>query len=115
MKNETQGTFFHIKIKRPAQTVYSGDIAKLKVPTSVGDIYIGPDHCTLFQVLNAGWIELWPMESIDTLRFLISGGILELINNAATLTVFELAEAHQRQELEALRTLIQHGAPSQIL
>lgn len=112
MKHETPRTSFYIKIKRPTHTVYSGDISKLKIPTSVGDIYIGPDHCTLFQVINAGWIELWPMESIDTLRFLSSGGILELVNNIAVLTVFQLAEAHQRHELEALLTLLEHAMPA---
>ena len=115
MKHDTPATSFQIKIKRPAQTVYSGSITKLKVPTSLGDLYIGPDHCTLFQVLSAGWIELWPVESIDTLRFLTSGGILEFLHNSATLTVFQLAEAHQRQELEMLRTVIQQGESAHIL
>ncbi|PPE03486.1 hypothetical protein [Holospora curviuscula] len=93
---------FRVTLKHINRAVYSGNIERMIFPTSTGDLDIGPDHCTLFQVVTPGWIKLWPVQEVTSLEFLSTGGVLEILHNHAILDAFHLVEAHQRPQVESL-------------
>lgn len=102
MNHESHHSAFRITLKRPTFSVYSGTISRLKIPSPTGILEIGAHHCTLFQVVSAGWIEAHSCEGSDILHFLSSGGILEILHDHAILSAFQLLEAHQHKEVEVL-------------
>ncbi|ETZ05015.1 MULTISPECIES: ATP synthase F1 subcomplex subunit epsilon [Holospora] len=93
---------FRVTLKHFNQIVYSGSVLRIIVPTSCGRFEISSGHCTLFQVIDSGWIEVWAEEESTALKFLCTGGVIEMLNNHAVLDAFHLVEAHQHQQVEAL-------------
>ena len=91
-----------VTLKHLNQAVYSGNVLRIIVPTSTGDLEIGLDHATLFQVVTPGWIRVWSVQELDSLDFLSTGGVVEVLHNHVTLDAFHLVEAHQRSQVEQL-------------
>ncbi|ETZ06688.1 F0F1 ATP synthase subunit epsilon [Holospora obtusa F1] len=106
MHNHSDERSFRVTLKHINQTVYSGNVFRILVPTSCGCLEISPGHCTLFQVISSGWIEVWAVEEPTSLKFLCSSGVLEVLHDQVTLNAFQLVESHQRQQVEYLLKIL---------
>ena len=102
MNTDLNSSKLRVTLKRLNQAVYSGDVLRIVLPTSRGDLEIGPDHTTLFQVVTPGWIRIWSVQELTPLEFLTTGGVVEVLNNSITLDAFHVVESHQRAQVEAL-------------
>jgi len=69
-----------LEILTPQQNVFSGEAKLVKVPGSNGSFEILQNHAAIISSLTEGETKV-ETESGDTLRYKISGGMVEVKNN----------------------------------
>ena len=70
----------HVEILTPQQNVFSDEAKLVKVPGSNGSFEILQNHAAIISSLTEGETKV-ETESGDTLRYKISGGMVEVKNN----------------------------------
>jgi len=84
---------FRVRVLTPERTVFEGEIVHLEAPGSEGFLGVLAHHAPLLTALRSGALTLRE-ESGRTQVFALSGGILEVSDNQATI----LADAAERPE-----------------
>jgi F-type H+-transporting ATPase subunit epsilon len=92
-------TFLHLEIANPAGTVWSGDVRRVVLPGTEGEMGILPRHLPLLSRLREGMVRIDPVQG-EALQVYVSGGYLEVQPDRVTV----LADVAVRSaELDAAR------------
>ena len=73
----------YVDIVTPDEEVFSGEVIGVKVPGLAGSFEMLNNHAPIVSALAEGEVRI--QTSTDTLHYRISGGMLEMNNNKATI------------------------------
>lgn len=85
------GRPFHVALLSPERKVYEGDAAFAVIPAWDGQIGILHDHAPLLALLGSGTLRLETSEN-GTLRFRVSGGFVQVVENEVAVLSEEAQE-----------------------
>lgn len=89
------------KIAKPEGIVYEGEIEKVTIPTSSGEITVLENHIPLVSVLGTGEMLIYKEGQSEATSISISGGILEIRPDSK---VYVMADSAERsEEIDILR------------
>ena len=69
-----------LELLTPAKNIFSGDIKLVKLPGSSGSFEVMNNHAPIISALTEGDLKI-ETSSGETLRYTISGGVVEVKNN----------------------------------
>jgi len=80
-----------LTILTPSETLYVGKVKKVKIPGEKSPFQVLYNHAPILSTLSAGTIVCVDSEEKTTV-FNISGGVVEVLNNAITITGEEISK-----------------------
>jgi len=69
-----------LEVLTPEKNVFSGEIKLVKLPGSIGSFEIMKNHAPIISALTEGELKI-DTESGETLRYKMSGGVVEVKDN----------------------------------
>ena len=69
-----------LEVLTPEKNVFSGEIKLVKLPGSIGSFEIMKNHAPIISALTEGELKI-DTESGETLRYKVSGGVVEVKDN----------------------------------
>ena len=69
-----------LEILTPGKSVFSGEVKLVKVPGSSGSFEVLKNHAAIISALADGEVKV-ETESNETVRYQITGGVIEVKNN----------------------------------
>ena len=69
-----------LEILTPSKSVFSGEVKLVKLPGSSGSFEILKNHAAIISALAEGEVKV-ETEADETIRYQISGGVVEVRNN----------------------------------
>ena len=69
-----------LELLTPAKTIFSGEVKLVNLPGSLGYFEILQNHAPIISSLTEGELRI-ETESGEKLRYTISGGVVEVLNN----------------------------------
>ncbi|MBI4512663.1 MAG: F0F1 ATP synthase subunit epsilon [Gemmatimonadetes bacterium] len=85
------GRPFHVAVITPERKVYEGEATFAVVPAWDGEIGILHDHAPLLALLGSGTLRLETSKN-GTLRFRVSGGFVQVVENEVAVLSEEATE-----------------------
>jgi F-type H+-transporting ATPase subunit epsilon len=82
---------FNLQIISPEKTLFDEDIEMVIIPGTEGDIGVLSNHMPLITSLRLGNIYIYKDKKIIK-KFLVNGGILEVIENRCTLLTEDISD-----------------------
>ncbi len=82
---------FALTVISAESQVFGGDVESVLVPGMVGDFLVLPDHAACISSIRPGFLELTEHAS-KKLKYFVSGGIVEVINNEVSVLVDSAVE-----------------------
>ena len=77
---------FDLSIISAESNVFEGQVENILVPGMLGDFLVLPNHAPCISSIRPGFLE-FAEESSKKQRFFVSGGIIEVIDNAVSVLV----------------------------
>ena len=69
-----------LEILTPVKSIFSGEVKLVKVPGSSGSFEVMNNHAAIISALAEGEVKV-ETEADETIRYQISGGVVEVRNN----------------------------------
>jgi F-type H+-transporting ATPase subunit epsilon len=69
-----------LEILTPVKNVFSGEVKLVKLPGSSGSFEVMKNHAAIISALAEGEVKV-ETEADETIRYQISGGVVEMKNN----------------------------------
>jgi F-type H+-transporting ATPase subunit epsilon len=85
---------YHLSILTHAKTIFDGEVSSLIAPGTIGYLEILTDHAPIITSLQPGKLTVTDSQGKRTL-YSVSGGVLEMVRNQATLLVDSIEEASE--------------------
>jgi len=79
-----------LEVLTPEKNVFSGKVNLVKLPGSIGSFEILKNHAPIISALTEGELKI-DTQSGETLRYKMSGGVVEVNNNHIVVLVESIA------------------------
>lgn len=79
----------HLEILTPDKKVFSGEVSSVSVPGSKGSFEVLNNHAPIISTLDKGKVKI-KGTAIAEQQFMISGGVIEVLNNKVVVLVESL-------------------------
>ena len=81
----------HLSVLTPDVEYFSGQITSIKVPGAAGQFQVLKNHAPIVSALVDGAVEVKTSEG-KLMKFVITGGFIEVLNNKVALLVQSITE-----------------------